>query len=197
MLKSIALGVAALVQAAAPTSTPAPAPAPQPHAFDLNSKLINTPDSVWNVYGPDQSSKRIEKGGPQNYPAYEVSVSRRSANAWDDGAVSPIPKAIGAGDVILVAVYLRNAALADGQTETIPLVGAVGASAPYPGIAGAPANITNQWKMYFASGTSPQAFAANGANVTVHLASAKHVVQLGPIKVFDLGPGFDTRRLPH
>ena len=185
--------IAALVQAA--TSAPTAPASPQP--FDLNSKLINAPDSNWNIYGPDQSSKRIEKGGPKNYPAYEVSVAKAAPNAWDDGAVSIIPKAIAAGDVVLIAVYLRNPALPDGQSETVPMVGATGASAPYPAIAGAPARITNQWQVYFASGKAPQAFAANGAQVTVHLASARHVIELGPMKVYDLGADFDMRRLPH
>lgn len=188
-----ALVLAALFQTAnAVPNAPAPS---QP--FDLNSKLINTPDSNWSIYGPDQSNKRIEKGGPKGYPAYEVSVSKTSTNAWDDGAVSTIPKPISAGDVVLVAVYLRNPALLDGKSETLPMVGATGASAPYPGIAGAPARITNQWQVYFASGKAPQSFAANGAQVTVHLASARHVIQLGPIKVYDLGADFDMRRLPH
>jgi hypothetical protein len=94
-------------------------------------------------------------------------------------------------------MYLRNPELADGQSETLPLIGATGASAPYPAIAGAPAKLTNQWQVYFASGKSPQAFAANGAQVTVHLGSAKHIIQLGPVKVYDLGSDFDMRRLPH
>ena len=185
--------IAALLQAA--TSVPS-APA-QSQSSDLNSKLIKTPDSNWIIYGPDQSSKRIEKGGPKGYPAYEVSVAKPATNAWDDGAVSIIPKPIGAGDVVLIAVYLRNPALPDGQSETIPMVGATGASAPYPAIAGAPARVTNQWQVYFASGKALQAFAANGAQVTVHLASARHVIQLGPMKVYDLGADFDMRRLPH
>jgi hypothetical protein len=98
--------------------------APQP--FDLNSKLINTPDSNWSVYGPDQTSKLLAKGGPHDYPAVEATVRKAGKNAWDDGAVSPISKAIGAGDVILVAVYLRGPNLADGQSETLPLIGATG-----------------------------------------------------------------------
>ena len=192
-MSSYALILAALLQ----TATAAPTTPAAPQAFDLNSKLMNSPDSNWNVYGPDQKNKRIEKGGPKGYPAYDVSVTKAGTNAWDDGAVSTIPKPISAGDVILVAVYLRNPTLADGQFEILPLVGATGASAPYPAIAGAPAKITNQWQVYFASGKAPQAFIANGAQVTVHLASAKHIIQLGPMKVYDLGPNFDMRRLPH
>jgi len=187
---------AAAVAGAASAQTPPAAVAPQQH-IDINSKLINTPDSSWNVYGPDQTSKRLEKGGPQNYPAYEVNVSKPGKNAWDDGAVSVIPKPVGAGDVILVAIYLRAPNLADGQTETLPLIGATGAAAPYPAIAGAPATVTNQWKLYFASGKAPQAFPANGTQATVHLGGAKHVIQLGPVKVYDFGPDFDIKRLPH
>jgi hypothetical protein len=190
----LALVAAALFLGGA--QTPPPPAAPAQH-IDLASKLINTPDSNWNAYGPDQTSKKVDKGGPQNYPAVEVTVSKPSANAWDDGAVSAIPHAIGAGDVILVAVYLRNPNLADGQADTLPLVGATGAAAPYPAIAGAPANVTNQWKLFFASGAAPQAFAAGGWQVTAHLASARHTVQLGPIRVYDFGPGFDLKRLPH
>jgi hypothetical protein len=192
-VKSPLLLVAAALLLTAAQSPPAAAP----QHVDLASKLINTPDSNWNAYGPDQTSKKLDKGGPQNYPAVEVSVSKPSTNAWDDGAVSPIPHAIAAGDVVLVAVYLRNPNLADGQTETVPLVGATGAAAPYPAIAGAPANVSNQWKLYFAGGKAPQAFPAGGSQVTVHLASAKHVIQLGPIRVYDLGPDFDVKRLPH
>jgi hypothetical protein len=193
IVNSLALIAAALLQTAAPP--PAAQAAPPPGHFDLNSKLINTPDSNWTVYGPDQANKKIDKGGPQNYPAIEVKVSKPGANAWADGAVSPIPKAVGAGDVILVAIYLRDPDLADGQTETLPNIGATGAAAPYPAIASAPAKVTNQWKLYYAMGKSPQAFPANGSQVTVHLGSAKHTIQLGPIKVFDLGPDFDMRRL--
>lgn len=192
---AFASAIAALAASANAQTPPAAAPAQQ--HIDLNSKLINTPDSIWNVYGPDQTSKRLEKGGPQNYPAYQVTVSKPGKNAWDDGATSIIPKPIGAGDVILVAVYLRGPNLADGQTETLPLIGATGAAAPYPAIAGGPAAVTNQWKLFFASGKSPQAFAANGAQATVHLGSAKHVIQLGPVKVYDFGPDFDIKRLPH
>jgi hypothetical protein len=149
------------------------------------------------VYGPDQTSKLLPTAGPQNYPAYEVTVTKVGRNAWDDGAVSVIQKPINAGDVILIALYIREPSLADGQTETLPLIGATGAKAPYVGIASASATITNQWKLYFASGTSPQAFSAAGAQVTVHLASARHVIQVGPARVYDLGPDFDVSRLPH
>lgn len=166
-------------------------------AFDLNSKLINTPDSSWNVYGPGQTNKRLESDGPKGYPAYEVTVTQVGEHPWDAGAVSVVPKAVHAGDVILVAAYLRAPQLPDGATEELPLIGATGASPPYVAVAGAPARVSNQWKVFFATGTVPQDLPANGMQATVHLASAKHVIELGPVKVYDFGPGFDVNRLPH
>ena len=184
----VALAAAALLQTASTAAT---------QSLDLNSKLINNPATDWNVYGPDQTTKVLPKAGPQGYPAFEVTVTKPGQNAWDDGVVSVVSKPINAGDVILVAVFLREPSLADGQTETLPLVGATGDKPPYVAIAGAPATITNQWNLYFASGKAPQAFPADGAQATVHLASAHHTIQVGPVRVYDFGPDFDIRRLPH
>jgi hypothetical protein len=186
---------AAILLAGSTASFGAQAPGAAP--FDLNSKLINSPDSNWTIYGDGQTNKRLEKDGPKGYPAYEVDVTKVGKNPWDAGAVSVVPKPVHAGDVILVAVYLRAPQLAAGATEELPLVGATGATAPYVAVAGAPAKLTNQWQVFFASGTAPQDFPENGVQATVHLASNKHVIELGPVKVYDFGPGFDLRRLPH
>jgi hypothetical protein len=192
------LAAAAATPAAAQPGPAAPAPAtPPPAAIDLNSKLINVPGTNWNVYGENQAAKRLEKEGPKGYPAIRVTVARAGKNAWDAGAVSVVPKPVGAGDAVLVAVYLRAPELKDGETLELPLVGATGAAAPYPAIAGEKVVLTNQWKLYFASGRAPQAFAADGVQATVHLAGAKQVIDLGPLRVYDFGPGFDLKRLPH
>src|SRR3954467_7518192 len=82
-----------------PPATPAAA------AIDLNSKLINVPGMSWNVYGENQAAKRLEKEGPKGYPAIRVTVAKAGKNAWDAGAVSVVPKPVGAGDAVLVAVY--------------------------------------------------------------------------------------------
>jgi hypothetical protein len=190
------LAALAAVPAAAQPPAAAPAPAP-PAASSLDSKLINVPGTSWNVYGPDQASKLLEKEGPKGYPALRVTVSKAGRNAWDAGAVSVVPKPVGAGDAILVAIYLRAPDLKDGETIELPLIGATGAAAPYPPIAGEKAQLTNQWKLYFASGKASQAFAANGVQATVHLAGARQVIDLGPLRVYDFGPDFDLKRLPH
>jgi hypothetical protein len=168
-----------------------------PAANDLSSKLINVPGTSWTVYGPDQNSKMLETEGPKGYPALRAAIAKAGTNAWDAGAVSLVPKPVGAGDALLIAVFLRAPELKDGETLTLPLVGATGAAAPYVAIAGEKAVLTNQWKLYFASGKAPQAFAANGVQATVHLAGARQVIDLGPLRVYDFGPDMDLKRLPH
>src|SRR4051794_5018427 len=177
-LTVLACGPAAAQPAPAPPapSTPAPAaPAAKP-AVDLSSKLINVPGTVWTVYGPGQTNKRLETDGPKGYPEIRVTVAKKGANPWDAGAVSPVAKPIAAGDTVLVAVYLRAPDARDGETVALPFVGLTGAAAPYPTIASAPVAITNQWKQYFASGKAAQAFAAGGAQASIHLAGDAHVI---------------------
>jgi hypothetical protein len=193
----ILLLLSAAASSAAVAQPPAAAPAPAASAASgLASKLINVPGTIWNVYGPNQTNKRLETEGPQAYPAVRVTVARKGVNAWEAGAVSPVAKPIAAGDTVLIAVYLRAPSATEGQTVPLPFVGLSGATAPYPTLVSDHVAITNQWKQYFVGGKAAQAAAANGAQVSVHLAGAAQVIDLGPIRVFDLGPDFDPARLP-
>jgi hypothetical protein len=193
-LAVLAAAPAAAQPSAAPAATAAPA---APGANDLSSKLINIPGTSWTIYGPNQSAKMLDKEGPKGYPALRVIITKAGKNAWDAGAVSVVPKPVGAGDALLLALYLRAPELKDGETLELPLIGATGASAPYPAIAGEKIVLTNQWKLYFASGKAPQAFPAAGVQATVHLAGARQVIDLGPLRVYDFGPDMDLKRLPH
>jgi hypothetical protein len=185
-----AAGASAVAQ---PPAAPAPA---APAGGNLASKLINIPGTVWTVYGSGQTSTRLETAGPQNYPMVRATITQKGANPWDAGAVSPVAKPIAAGDTVLIAVYLRAPNATDGQPVTLPFVGLSGSAAPYATLVSDHVAITNQWKQYFVGGKAAQAAAANGAQVSVHLASAAQVVDLGPIRVFDLGPDVDPARLP-
>jgi hypothetical protein len=194
--KMILLALAAIAFGPAIGQAPPAAPAPAAPAIDLASKVINAPGTNWTVYGPGQTNKRLETDGPQNYPAVRVTVTQKGANPWDDGAVSPVAKAIAANDTILIAVYLRAPEAKAGETIPLPFIGLSGATTPYPTLVGDHVAVTNAWKQYFVSGRAAQAAAAGGAQVSIHLAGDAHVIDLGPIRVFDLGPGIDPAQLP-
>jgi hypothetical protein len=188
-----------LIYAASAAAQTAPAPAAQAgqNTQDrLADKMINALGSDWYVYGAGQTNEKLPTGGPKAYPAVRVTVAAKSNNPWDVGAVSPLTKPIAAGDVISVVVYLRAPMLKDGETTPIPYIGLGHAAAPYDQIAKASVNVTNQWKVYFASGKAASAFAADAATVGIHLAADKHVIELGPVRVLDFGPDMDVSKLP-
>ena len=195
-LAALCLAVFAWGPATAQTTPPAPAAPAAPAAPDLSSKQINVSGTNWTVYGPGQTNKRLETGGPQNYPAVRVDVTQKGKNPWDVGALSPVTKPIGADDTLLIAVYLRAPNARDGETVSLPFIGLAGAAAPYPTLISAPLSITNAWKQYFVRGRTAQAFAAGGAQASIHLAGDVHVIELGPIRIFDFGPKVDPAQLP-
>ena len=176
--------------------TPPATPAAPAKSVNLAEKLIKAPDTDWSVYGTGQTNKRLETDGPKGYPCIRVTVTQKGTNPWDAGAVSPIPKPIGANDTMLIVVYLRAPNAKDGEKVPLPFVGLSAAAAPYTTLVSGPVSITNQWQQYYVGGRAAQAAAVGGAQVSIHLAGDAHVIDLGPIRVYDLGPDFNPAGLP-
>jgi hypothetical protein len=197
MMKGFVLAVAVLGAAPAGAGAQAaPTVAADKATPNVLDKAVNVPGTNWSIYGAAQKSKLGKTQGVPGDQAMRVDVLAKGANAWDVGAQSPIQKAIAAGDAILVAVYLRAPSLKDGETASIPFLGATESTPPYAGVVGNAVTIGNQWKIYYASGKTARAFAVGTANVAVHLAAAKQVIELGPVFVLDFGPDYSLARMP-
>ncbi|MEO9129746.1 MAG: hypothetical protein ABI240_00915 [Sphingomonas sp.] len=171
------------------------APAQQDAGGGIMDKALNTPGANWAVYGTNQSTKVMSDPSAQIGQFVRATVTAKGTNAWDIGANSPIQKPMAAGDTILVAIYLRAPDLKDGETMPLPYIGANGAAAPYDGLVNANVTITNKWRIYYASGKAAKDFPGGSMNAAVHLASDKHVVDLGPVFVLDFGQNY-TKKLP-
>ena len=186
---------AVLCTAAGPGIAQTATPAATPAASNVLDKAVNQIGANWSLYGAGQTSKTMTEDGVPGGQFVRATVTAKGANAWDVGAVSPIQKPIAAGDTILVAIWIRAPQLKDGETMPLPFIGANGAAAPYDNLVKADIKITNAWKLYYASGKAAANFAGNSANATVHLASDKHVIDLGPVFVLDFGQNY-TKKLP-
>lgn len=173
----------------------APAAKSDPGA-DIMNKAVNKPGTNWSVYGAGQTSKTLKDGGVPGGEVLRVTVAAKGANAWDVGGSSPIQKPIAAGDTILVAMYLRAPQLKEGETASIPFLGAGGAAPPYEPLARTEVTITKDWKLYYASGKAAKDIAGGTANAVVHLAADKQVIDLGPVFVLDFGQNYDPAKLP-
>ena len=155
----------------------------------LAGRLINAPQSAtWNVFGADQRTEVLPHDAPKQYPAWRVTVGAKGANAWDVGALSALSSPVAAGDAVMVIVYLRAPQLKDGETTSVSYFGMNESAAPYDMIARGSANVTNQWTPFHAVGKSARSYAADAVTVGIHLASEKHVIDLGPVLVYDYGP---------
>ncbi|WP_294239367.1 hypothetical protein [uncultured Sphingomonas sp.] len=191
MIGFVALLIAALPAGAADQA--APSAAAQPSIFD---KAINTPGIGWTPYGPNQSARQVPAANVPGGNAVQVKVSAPGQNPWDSGLTYPTVKPIAAGDTLMTMVFLRAPNAPEGQTLSIP-VAMGGSEPPYTPIASEPVQVGSTWKSYYVTGVAGQAFAAGKANISVQLAGAKQVIEVGPAFLLDLGPNFDRSKLPH
>jgi hypothetical protein len=161
--------------------------------LDIWSKTINNDtNGVWHVQPDKPKSKDVKAPGIPGEMALRVKA-RQGANPWDVQASSPIGGAIAAGDVVMVMAYLRAEQPAEGGSKIALRVQLAGA--PYTSTMDFTAPITTEWKSYCAHRVATAEMPAGKASVNVHLATAQQVIDLGPVFVFNFGPGFDSTRL--
>lgn len=157
-----------------------------PQTDSIFDKAINQPGIGWSLYGRDQKAKEVPAADVPGGNAVRVAVTRKGANRWDSGATYPTIKPVAAGDTLLAIVYLRAPDAKAGETVAVP-IGAGGADAPYTPIAAETVQVGSVWKRYYAAGVSGAAYAAGKARISIPLAGAKQVLEIGPAFLLDLG----------
>mgnify|MGYP003693835515 CR=1 FL=1 len=70
------------------------------------------------------------------------------------------------------------------------------AGAPYTSVLDMTSKISGEWKSYCAlPRRQRRALPEKKSSVSIHLATAKQVIDLGPVLVFNFGKGYDTKKL--
>jgi len=158
---------------------------------DIWTKTINN-DANGNWYFvPDKpKAKYFAVEGIPGGHAFRVKANK-GANPWDLQASSPVNGAINEGDVIMLMYFARAAEPAEGGSSLTARIQAT--AAPWTATMDMTSNITGEWKSYcahrVASATLPK------SSVSIHLATAKQVIELGPVFVFNFGKGYPTNQL--
>jgi hypothetical protein len=160
---------------------------------DIWTKTINNDSNgVWNIQPDKPKPKYFEVKGIPGEHAFRIKANK-GANPWDVQASSPIAGAINQGDVIMLLYYARAAEPAEGGSSLTARVQLAGP--PYNSVLDTTAKITSEWQYYcahrIASGTLPE----KKGSVSIHLATAKQVIELGPVFVFNFGKGYDEKSL--
>jgi hypothetical protein len=160
-------------------------------------KAINTPSvDTWSVYGQRQRSSVVRSAGVVDGRALRVRVAQGD-NPWSIGVNAPIAGQINQGDVLMLAYWARVQEPPEGEeTGVISSARVQLAADPYTEVFSAPSTrITAEWKLYCTAGVANRAFAPNEAGISLHLAAARQVIELGPPFVLNFGANYDVARL--
>lgn len=164
-----------------------------PHApadDDIVNRIISLPvPSAYRVDGlrnkPPVRSDPAVQGGK----ALRVDVPGKGVHEWDISVAVPINKPVKAGDTLVLAFWARLEKGENGATSTVLPSNAVQlAHDPYTALFGGPITIGPEWKLQQVQGKADRDHAAGDLNVSLHLATAKQVVDIGPVFVLDMGP---------
>jgi len=160
---------------------------------DIWSKTINNDSNgTWNILPDKPKAKYFAVEGIPGGHAFRVKANK-GANPWDVQASSPIEGAISEGDVIMLMYYARAAEPAEGGSTLTAQVQL--AAAPYTSVLQMTTPISEVWKNYCGHRVATANLPANAGNVSIHLATAQQVVELGPVFVFNFGKDYNRAKL--
>lgn len=160
---------------------------------DIWTKTINNKSNgVWKVM-PDKPKPKVVKVDDERIDHAFRIKAHKGANPWDVQASSPIEGAISEGDVIMLMYYARAAEPAEGGSTLTAQVQL--AAAPYTSVLQMTTPISEVWKNYCGHRVATANLPANAGNVSIHLATAQQVVELGPVFVFNFGKDYNRAKL--
>jgi hypothetical protein len=159
---------------------------------DIISKMINKETNGSWFIQPEKPKAKYIKADVLGDHAFRVRATK-SANPWDVQASSPIAGAINEGDVIMINYYARAEEPAEGGSSLTVRIQL--ASAPYSSVLETTTKISGEWKSYCAFRVASASMGEKKSSVSIHLATARQVIDLGPVMVFNFGQGYDTKKL--
>jgi hypothetical protein len=161
----------------------------QDSADDLTNKMINRPPvTAWHIDGISGKPNVRADAKVQYGKAVRVDVPGKGEHPWSIAASNPIDKPVKAGDNLILAFWARLERGENGATSaTLPYNAVQMAHDPYTAIFTEAATIGPEWKMVEIKGKANRNYAGGDLNVSIHLATGKQIVDLGPVFVLDMG----------
>ncbi|HEY0012739.1 MAG TPA: hypothetical protein VGB79_07780 [Allosphingosinicella sp.] len=163
-------------------------PAADAAADDIARRIISNPNpQSYRLDGVRSGGGVRRDPGVQGGKALRVPVSGRSEQAWSVSVAVPITRAVKAGDNLVLAFWARLERGDNGATSSVLPYNAVQmAGAPYTALFTGPATIGPEWRMHEIRGRANRDYAAGELNVSIHLATARHTVDIGPVFVLNM-----------
>jgi Cellulase (glycosyl hydrolase family 5) len=157
-------------------------------AVELHPKLVGKGEVItdfatqnWPIFGTGETHKTVPAKEVPGGQAMQFTVSAAGANPFDTGFNIPISQSLAEGDPLILAVLARtvSADTADGK-------GKIGVriqqnSPPYPGFSANTISIGPNWGLFQIRTTAKAALNIGQGVVSVHLAGAKQVIEIGQV----------------
>jgi len=155
---------------------------------DILNRVISLPvPSAYRVDGLRDKAPVRSDPAVQGGKALRVDVPGKGAHEWDVAVAVPINKPVKAGDPLILAFWARLQRGENGATSAVLPYNAVQlAHDPYTALFSGPATIGPDWKMYKVEGSADRDHPAGDLNVSMHLATGKQIVDIGPVFVLDM-----------
>ena len=152
---------------------------------DLARHIVNDPS---NPQVTGAAARLVDDSAVKGGKALRIQVSRKGQNPWDATVGGPVLKPVKAGDKLIL---IFQAKLEHGDkgatTATLPYNAVQLAAAPYTNVISNSADIGPDWKTIQVEGKADKDYPAKALKVTIQLATARQIVQFGPIVLLDMG----------
>jgi hypothetical protein len=159
---------------------------------DLGRYMINKEtNGSWFIQPEKPKAKYIKAEVPGGM-AFRIRADK-GRNPWDVQASSPIAGAIHEGDVILLNYFARATEPAEGGSSLSARIQLAGP--PYSSVLEMTSKLSEEWKNYCAFRVASASIDEKKSSVSIHLATAKQVIELGPVLVFNFGKDYDKSKL--
>lgn len=149
---------------------------------DITKHLVSNPNvGSWQVYGAQQTNKKVKDAQVQGGTAIEASATG-VGESYASAAQVEVTQKVMKGDHLVCAVWLKAK-----SPPTATLHGRLQInSAPYTAVAESDLNVTDQWQLLTVEGDADQDYDKGKLVFAVHLNGAKQTVDLGPAFVLNM-----------
>ena len=151
----------------------------------LADKVINnTNPASFKAYGFSPAPKVVGDKAVQGGKALRLPVTG-TGDPWSAGVNVPLIKPVKAGNRVVIAFYAR---LSKADVPSARVAAQLQLmSAPYTAIFSKSFDATAEWQFLQVAGKADKDYPAGAIGAAFHVNTGKHVLDLGPVAVLDMG----------
>lgn len=157
-------------------------------AIELHPKLVGKGDVIteystqnWAIHGAGETHKTVPAKEVPGGQAVQFTMAAAGTNPYDIGLTIPVTRKIEEGNILILAVLARTV-----SADTTDGKGKIGVrvqqnAPPYPGFAENVISVGPNWGLFQLKTQARMTIEAGKAAVSVHLAGAKQVIEIGQV----------------